>query len=158
MALWNEYLGFTKFPPFEIFLVVKSKISVVWWRVPSSIPTGHNYFFTSQLGTSRPTFPEGGLWMLYASELLAWKLFWASACTFWRGILTKPFRPNLMCSCARVHFSFDVLPSWAKQGSCAHKCVCWNFITVTRNAVNKSVWRKEDCSWLPLNKPAMNIW
>ena len=29
--------------------------------------------------------------------------------------------------------------------------------TVTRNAVNKSVWRKKDCSWLPLNKHAMNI-
>ena len=25
---------------------------------------------------------------------------------------------------AGVHFSFDVLPSWADQGSCAHKCVC----------------------------------
>ena len=23
-----------------------------------------------------------------------------------------------------VHFSLDVLPSWADQGSCAHKCVC----------------------------------
>ena len=23
-----------------------------------------------------------------------------------------------------VHFSFYVLPSWADQGSCAHKCVC----------------------------------
>ena len=23
-----------------------------------------------------------------------------------------------------VHFSFDVLSSWADQGSCAHKCVC----------------------------------
>ena len=22
------------------------------------------------------------------------------------------------------HFSFDMLPSWADQGSCAHKCVC----------------------------------
>ena len=32
------------------------------------------------------------------------------------------------------------------------------FRTVTRNAVNKSVWRKKDCSWLPLNKYAMNIW
>ena len=30
--------------------------------------------------------------------------------------------------------------------------------TVTRNAVNKSVWRKKDCSWPPLNKYAMNIW
>ena len=30
--------------------------------------------------------------------------------------------------------------------------------TVTRNAVNKSVWRKKDYSWLPLNKHAMNIW
>ena len=32
------------------------------------------------------------------------------------------------------------------------------FRTVTKNAVNKSVWRKKDCSWLPLNKHAMNIW
>ena len=32
------------------------------------------------------------------------------------------------------------------------------FRTVTRNAVNKRVWRKKDCSWLPLNKHAMNIW
>ena len=32
------------------------------------------------------------------------------------------------------------------------------FRTVTRNAVNKSVWRKKDCFWLPLNKHAMNIW
>ena len=31
------------------------------------------------------------------------------------------------------------------------------FRTVTRNAVKKSVWRK-DCFWLPLNKHAMNIW
>ena len=31
------------------------------------------------------------------------------------------------------------------------------FRTVTRNAVNKSVWRKKDCSWLPLNKHAMII-
>ena len=26
-----------------------------------------------------------------------------------------------------VHFSLDVLPSWADRGSCAHKCVCQNF-------------------------------
>ena len=32
------------------------------------------------------------------------------------------------------------------------------FRTVTRNAVNKSVWRKKDCSGPPLNKYAMNIW
>ena len=32
------------------------------------------------------------------------------------------------------------------------------FRTVTRNAVNKSVWRKKDCFWHPLNKHAMNIW
>ena len=30
-----------------------------------------------------------------------------------------------------LHFSFDVLPSWADQGSCAHKCVCvWRKKTV----------------------------
>ena len=32
------------------------------------------------------------------------------------------------------------------------------FRTVTRNALNKSVWRKKYCFWLPLNKHAMNIW
>ena len=32
------------------------------------------------------------------------------------------------------------------------------FRIVTRNAVNKSFWRKKDCSWPPLNKYAMNIW
>ena len=32
------------------------------------------------------------------------------------------------------------------------------FRIVTRNAVNKSVWRKKDCFWLPLNKHAVNIW
>ena len=32
------------------------------------------------------------------------------------------------------------------------------FRTVTRNAVNKSVWRKKDCFWLPLHKHAVNIW
>ena len=32
------------------------------------------------------------------------------------------------------------------------------FRTVTRNALDKSVWRKKDCFWLPLNKHAMNIW
>ena len=32
------------------------------------------------------------------------------------------------------------------------------FRTVTKNAVNKSVWwRKKYCSWVPLNKHAMNI-
>ena len=32
------------------------------------------------------------------------------------------------------------------------------FRTVMRNAVNKGVWRKKDCSWPPLNKYAINIW
>ena len=32
------------------------------------------------------------------------------------------------------------------------------FRTVTRNAVNKGVWRKKDCPWPPLNKYAMNVW
>ena len=32
------------------------------------------------------------------------------------------------------------------------------FRTVTRNGVSKSVWRKKNCSWLPLNKHAMNTW
>ena len=31
------------------------------------------------------------------------------------------------------------------------------FCTVATNAVNKSVWRKKDCSWLPFNKHAKNV-
>ena len=46
-----------------------------------------------------------------------------------------------------VHFSFDVLPSWSDQGSCAHKCVC----KISEN-------RHKKCRKLPLNKHAMNIW
>ena len=59
------------------------------------------------------------------------------------------------CLHSGVHFSLDVLPSWADRGSSAYVKI---FRTVTRNAVNKSVWRKKDCSWPPLNKYAMNIW
>ena len=40
-------------------------------------------------------------------------------------------------SLSGVHFSFDVLPSCADQGSCAHKCCVKIFRTVTRNDVNK---------------------
>ena len=57
-----------------------------------------------------------------------------------------------------LHKLWYVLISWADQGSRAHKCVCYIFRTVTRNAVIKSVWRKKNCSWPPLNKYAMNIW
>ena len=35
---------------------------------------------------------------------------------------SKTFWSNI--SLAGVHFSFDVLTSWAGQGSCAYKCVC----------------------------------
>ena len=42
-----------------------------------------------------------------------------------------------------LHFSLDVLLSWANPGSCAHKCVCEIFRTVTRNAVNNSACRKK---------------
>ena len=31
------------------------------------------------------------------------------------------------------------------------------FVRIFRNAINKSIWRKKDCSWLLLNKHAMNI-
>ena len=39
--------------------------------------------------------------------------------------------------------------------SSAYVIILW---AVARNAVNKSVWRKKDRSWLPLNKHAMHIW
>ena len=68
------------------------------------------------------------------------------------------------------------LPTWQQQQeqgcifrlTCSHRELTKDhvltsayvkfFRTVTRNAVNRGVWRKTDCSWLPLNKHAMNIW
>ena len=75
---------------------------------------------------------------------------------WWRHIYSKSSFPLLRPG---VHFSFDVLTSWADQGSCAHKCIYVKiFRTVTRNAVNKGVWREKNCYWPPLNKYAMNKW
>ena len=41
--------------------------------------------------------------------------------------------------------------------TCSHPELTEDHV-LTRNAINKSVWRKKDCFWLPLNKYAMNIW
>ena len=41
---------------------------------------------------------------------------------------------------------------------CKYFAIVAGLWTVTRNAVNKSVWRKKDCCWLPWNKYAMKIW
>ena len=46
-------------------------------------------------------------------------------------------------------------PELTKDHVLTSACIKF-FIIVTRNVVNKSVWRKKDCSWLPLNKHAMN--
>ena len=99
MSLWNEYLGFTKFPPFGIFLAVRSKIYLVWWRVPSPIPCSTMTLLLPSLAHPGQPLLKGVLCMLYASELLAWKFFWAPACTFWRSILIKPSGP---ISCAHA--------------------------------------------------------
>ena len=80
---------------------------------------------------------------------------------------------NLACNAMFLGGSFLKLADDNKQGciSC-EPCSCPEltedhvlpsayveiFRTVTRNAVNKSFWRKKDCSWPPLNKYAMNIW
>ena len=47
--------------------------------------------------------------------------------------------------------------SWPRT-MCSQVRMLKFFRTVTKNAINKSVWRKKDCFWLPLNKRAMNIW
>ena len=62
--------------------------------------------------------------------------------------------------CSGVHFSLDVLPSWADrtEDHVLTSAYVKIFRTVMWNAVNKSFRRKKNCSWLPLNKYAMNIW
>ena len=54
---------------------------------------------------------------------------------------------RLMCSYRRLTKDHVLTSAYVKI-----------FRTVMRNAANKSVWRKKDCSWLPLKKHAMNIW
>ena len=66
-----------------------------------------------------------------------------------------------------------VLMPWHGHQGCIHCLTCSHpeltqdkvltsayviiFCTVATNALNKSVWRKKDCSWLPSNKHAINI-
>ena len=106
MALWNEYLGFTKFPPFEIFLVVKSKISVICSLMTCSLiyPSGHNDFITSQLGTSRPTPPD---------YLHVWPQAFLSPAltTCLRRILSHPSHGRQLKSCQMWHQNMGPLAS-----------------------------------------------
>ena len=77
------------------------------------------------------------------------------------------------CRNSRSDIRFQVLHTYDNQGcifrlTCSHPELIEDHVltsayvkicrTVTRNAVNKSVWRKKYCSWLPLNKYAVNIW
>ena len=75
--------------------------------------------------------PPPGLFKIFTSQL-----YWQQGCIF-----------RLTCSHPELTEDHVLTSAYVKI-----------FRTVTRNAVNKSVWRKKDCSWLPLNKHAMNIW
>ena len=116
-----------------------------------------------------------GSWFTGGQQvLIAWKRLFCGSPIFYESMLYMKCRHNHILegrTCDKktgkygiiqepgVHFSLDMLLSWADRGSCAHKCVYVKFFrTVTRIAVNKSVWRKKDCSLLPLYKHAMNIW
>ena len=98
-------------------------------------------------------------WIVKRAEYSSDQMQNISRCC-WKQKVQLPHHSNCSLSFSRwfasittagVHISLDVLLSWANQGSCAHKCVKI-FRTVTRNAVNNST-----CSWLPLNKHALNI-
>ena len=47
--------------------------------------------------------------------------------------------------------------SWPRITCSQVRMLTFSVTLVTRNALNKSVWRKKDCFWLPLNKHTMNI-
>ena len=69
--------------------------------------------------------------------------------------------------CLQLHLNGDYKQACVFRLMCSHPemnkdhvltsaCVRI-FKTVTRNAVNKSVWRKNDCFWIPFNKHATNV-
>ena len=69
---------------------------------------------------------------------------------------------------SKIHWFPMLAQGWISCGTCSYLELTEDhvltsayvkfFRTVTRSAVNKSVWRKKNCSWLPLNKHAMNFW
>ena len=90
---------------------------------------------------------------------------------FWRSRGTK--EPAYITVFSFLYLYFLIFISYACQGciscgTCSYLELTEDhvltsayvkiFRIVTRNAVNKSFWRKKDCSWPPLNKYAMNIW
>ena len=87
-------------------------------------------------------------------------------CHFYEEVDEKWIRERA----AELWIILQIRPVW--QGcifrlTCSHRELTKNhvltsayvkiFRSVTRKAVNKSVWKIKDCSWLPLNKHAMNI-
>ena len=70
----------------------------------------------------KTSFSFSGRSSYHTGHLLAPQAHW-----YWQVVITVY---------SGVHFSLDVLPSWADRGSCGHKFF-------KRNAVNKSVWRKK---------------
>ena len=77
-------------------------------------------------------------WQVWVQCIVWHQIYWIKVLTNWPPqlhILSQNFALfNFHCILcieyfsAVVHNSFDVLPSGADQGSCAHNCVCYNFL------------------------------
>ena len=82
-------------------------------------------------------------------------------CSFRRGLIPgklQNFGGEYYCQGPGVHFRLSCSHRELTKDHVLTSAYVKIFRTVTRNAVNKSVWRKKDCFWLPLNKHTMNIW
>ena len=97
-----------------IFSMLSYKLSALY-----ALKASENFFATSS-----------ALYISYSSPPLSskWSFCWTkgSSTLYWlySSITRVALQPKYLLPLAGVHFSFDVLPSWADQGSCAHKCVC----------------------------------
>ena len=88
---------------------------------------------------------RGLLWLGWRSQSSCWLSSWRSAKG--HGLIGQGCISCGTCSYLELTEDHVLTSAYVKI-----------FRIVTRNAVNKSFWRKKDCSWPPLNKYAMNIW
>ena len=109
--------------------------------------------FPHRIDLKHKTIGDGGPPSCDRGQRQRWLVLISSSC--W-----KLWRPP----CDRGRFGLGQgcifrapIMSWPRI-MCSYRAHVKILRTVTKNAVNKSVWSKKYCSWLPLNKHAMNIW
>ena len=146
-------------------------------RQNNQVQSIFSQLFTSEVRNANPFFirPRSGQWVVLPCLKLTQSLFsrleWYDP-GGWRWLLCACMLWIIVVDVAVVIITVRWSTGCPKQGcifhlTCSHHELTKDhvltntyvkfFRTVMRNAVNKSVWRKKVCSWLPLNKHAMNI-